>query len=102
MNKLASLALATAVAAPFALATAGVAEAGGTAPACVVRTHWQTQHGRTVLNHTRLTNHCGRAMRVRVIASGGPDSRCYSLPNYGDYADWTGANLHRYARAAVC
>ncbi|OMI35819.1 hypothetical protein [Streptomyces sparsogenes] len=72
--------------------------AGGTAPACVIRSVSGTIEGFSVY----LENTCRNTMRVQVIVSLAPDSRCYTLAP-GDWDVYTYEGITgNYDRTAVC
>jgi hypothetical protein len=75
-----------------ALAGAGVAVAGllGTfvaadpasaapPPSCVRAYSWFD----SLFQYVGIDNNCSSTQRVKVVVSGGPDSRCYSIPRGG-------------------
>ncbi|MGK5552969.1 hypothetical protein ACSNOI_15255, partial [Actinomadura kijaniata] len=50
--------------------------ARGTAPACIKRKRWPVPWSRTAI---KITNRCGKTMRVKVIVKRGKDSPCRTL-----------------------
>jgi hypothetical protein len=89
-----------AVAAAFAggIAASPAQAAGGTAPACVIRSVSNEIDGFSVY----LENTCTNTMRVQVIVSYAPDSPCYTLsPGESEVYLYEGI-LGIYDRTAVC
>jgi hypothetical protein len=95
----AAVALGTAaVPAQAATTDATAPMAGGTAPACIVRTVDYTEQGFWVF----LENTCGRTMRVQVIVDYTPDSSCMTMGSGDTKAWYSYGTAGRYVRTAVC
>lgn len=90
-----------AVPAQAAPAAASAPAAGGTAPACIVRSVNYNSQGFWVY----LENTCSRTMSLQVVVTDGPDSSCFSLGADDTTAWFYSFNYGtdgRYARTAVC
>ncbi|MGX1853596.1 hypothetical protein OIU91_28105 [Streptomyces sp. NBC_01456] len=72
-----------------------VAAAGGTAPACI---HRQVH---TILRYARISNWCGKTMRVKVIVDGDFDSPCNTLHNGSNFS-WSWGPTGSYRKTVVC
>lgn len=83
---------AVASAAPLASAAAG-----GTAPACIARYVYDLG-GST--SYARITNNCGKTVRVQVIWDWAQDSSCYSLGAGKVFT--ASSNFGSYNRTIVC
>ncbi|WP_141713094.1 hypothetical protein [Streptomyces sparsogenes] len=84
--------------APAQAASAPVAAAGGTAPACIDRSDVTNNPDGGISGY--VYNDCGTTMRVRIIVHSWRDTSCQSIPNkHSKYFHTVGG---RYDRTAVC
>ena len=85
-----------ATAATAAAPKAAITAAGGTAPACIHR------HVHTILRYARVSNWCGKPMRVKVVVGGDFSSSCNTLKKNGSYFTWSWGATGAYRRTVVC
>ncbi|GAA2799770.1 hypothetical protein [Saccharopolyspora taberi] len=66
-----------------AFAVAPVANAEGTAPACIAR----VVDNQADAQYVWVRNECGKTMRIKIIVKGGRDTGCNTLRN-GQSREW--------------